>query len=55
MSRMYYFILPLSIADLLTAFFSLIPEIIPAAFFPHHALPRGPMPGMNVDRSYYAL
>ena len=52
MSRMYYFILHLSIADLLTAFFSLIPEIIPAAFFPHHALPRGPWPGMRFHRSH---
>ena len=45
MSRMYYFILHLSIADLLTAFLTLIPEIVPAALFPHQALPRGPMPG----------
>ena len=46
MSRMYYFILHLSIADLLTAFLTLIPEIVPAALFPHQALPRGPMPGI---------
>ena len=48
MSRMYYFILHLSIADLLTAFLTLIPEIVPAALFPHQALPRGPMPGRRM-------
>ena len=49
MSRMYYFILHLSIADLLTAFLTLIPEIVPAALFPHQALPRGPMPGKKEE------
>jgi arginine vasopressin receptor 1A len=34
MSRMYYFILHLSLADLLTAFFTLLPEIVWSATWP---------------------
>ena len=35
MTRMYYFILHLSLADLLTAFFTLLPEIIWTSTLPH--------------------